>query len=84
VALSHRPFWRRERWVNPSLYVVAASVLGLMGLLVALPFTGPRLHMRPLSLRELMLAAAAAAAATLWAEFPKMLSPKAWRKGDSC
>ena len=84
VALSHRPFWRRERWVNPSLYVVAASVLGLMGLLVALPFTGPLLHMRPLSLRELMLAAAAAAAATLWAEFPKMLSPKAWRKGDSC
>jgi Ca2+-transporting ATPase len=84
VALSHRPFWRRERWANLSLYLVGAGVLGLMGLLVALPWTGPLLHMKPLSLRQLLMASAAAAAATLWAELPKALSPKAWRRGDSC
>jgi len=83
-ALSHRPFWWHERWTNLSLYGVSAGVLGLIGLLVALPWTGPLLRMKSLSWGEFLLAGLAAATATLWIEIPKILNPRAWRRSDSC
>jgi len=84
VSLSHRPFWRRERWTNYSFYWVSAAVLALLFLLVTIPATGDLVHMASLSPAQLLSALGMAAACTLWAELLKVANPKAWRRRDAC
>jgi magnesium-transporting ATPase (P-type) len=84
VSLSHRPFWSKDRFSNISFYWVAGGVLVGLFLLMLIPFTASLFHMDRLTFGDFMLAITLAAASTLWAEAPKLMTKKAWRKNQAC